>query len=1246
MRNWRVRSRLLLLVTIPTVVAIGLGAFNISSSLQSARSYQQAESLARLSQNTTALVQALEEERDQTAVYIALPTGGRAAVLNPATQSRAQLELTVIHRDVATSQQLESAVRSQVSQIGSSYPAQTQQAAASALTALNELPYLRKIALNTHYPVLTVVQKYTQVINSMLALNDQVAQGVGDPALAQAVHVLGLVSAMKEEASEQRAILSVALLQGQFSVGQLTALDSAQSAQAGNLTAFDTAANVGQRTLWNRTTDRSYSYLANSEESQALSLQSTVGSLRHDPTTAFEWYGAMSNTINYQMGAVEQHLAGSVVSRAAALRRSAIIAALIVGAVVLLVLLLALISTALVGRSMVRPLRRLRAGALDVAGVRLPEEVRQMSETGSTAAQATIDPIDVGSSDEIGEVARAFDQVHREALRLAATEAALRGNVNAMFVNLSRRSQSLIERQIKLIDNLEQSEQDSERLGSLFQMDHLATRMRRNSENLLVLAGHDMARRWNQPIALVDVLRAAVSEIEQYERVSLNVQPGISVRGQAVNDVVHLTAELVENATSFSPADSPVAITGHLLGSGGVLLEITDTGVGMGTEEMAHANWRLDNPPVVDVAVSRRMGLYVVARLAARHGIRVRLRPAPSGGLTALVWLPDETIRQDEAGLGIAPGDRWTDGGAAGTFTSAAGDWNAPARSVAEQEVNAARTPRFTPLQADEDASAGPADADSDLDQRVPGAGPRPGGRSGESDWSSSGNWSGSTGPMPVFRTSPQPASREEAESGNGAAGYEGADRDTAASNGTSANGTGPATAAWPAAAGAAFGSESGDDITGQVPAVGQDADPEDTPSPDADEHAETAGTAAATAAEEPGALPKRDTRRSWRPPEEQLTRPSVDMFGNATSPAPAASEESTPPPGNGQGDDSPIRPRFAPRFAGFGQKAEAADAAEASGTPGAPRDDQGGHGSNGDGDRAGSSGFASPSGLAPSFGDSAPGDEPAAQAGGEAAEDTGSSSGQRAESQDSPAGSGAGTGGNGVPGRWSPGSSLDSVVIPPAASMAEQNRLPIFEQVESDWFRRGRPPVRQPAASSAETNGLSPAGDQAITSPDSHFAPADNMASDGVAETAGQASGGETGSVADPAATAATAATDADAAAEAVPAAAAGQAPAEAPAADGGWSSPADEGWRAAEALSEPASGGLTHAGLPKRVPRANLVPGAVSAEGEAPAPVRSAAATRDRLASFQRGVRQARAASGGDQAGSEVSDDGSSDS
>jgi signal transduction histidine kinase len=360
------------------------------------------------------------------------------------------------------------------------------------------------------------------------------------------------------------------------------------------------------------------------------------------------WYSAMSDKID-KMQAVELEVARNIVARSQVLRRDAEQSALFSAIVTTVILLLVLIATLAVARSLVRPLRRLREGALDIATVQLPERVRRLGEETDPATSLDVAPIDVVSADEIGQVARAFDQVHAEAVRLAGNEAMLRNSFNAMFVNLSRRSQSLIERLARMIDSLEQNEADPNRLSSLFSMDHLVTRMRRNSENLLLLAGHETARKWSEPVPLADVVRAATSEIEQYSRVAMKIQPGISVTGPAVSDIVHLLAEIIENATIFSPRDTPVHISGEEIPSGGVLIEVSDSGVGIPEARLTEMNMRLDNPPVIDVSVSRHMGLFAVARLAERHGVRVRLRVRPPRGLITLVWLPDTVTEHGTA---------------------------------------------------------------------------------------------------------------------------------------------------------------------------------------------------------------------------------------------------------------------------------------------------------------------------------------------------------------------------------------------------------------------------------------------------------------------------------------------------------------------------------------------------------------------------------------------------------------------
>jgi signal transduction histidine kinase len=984
LKNWRVSWRLIALIAIPTVTAMYFGGVRIDDAMHSATTYQHVQQLASLGQSVTQLSYAMEDERDDLAGYVAAGRGSSPS--QPGAPSLASIE----NNQYQQTNLAASRVTSLAASINSSYPAQVRNDLSAVLDRLSDLKQYRFAATKTHAPSLTIIQDYSQAVNDLFTLNDQIAQGSSDPTLNTSVRALGALARSEDQATQQRGILFAGLLAQGFEPNAAQALSSASAAQQAEQAEFDDDATLDEQQHFADTVAGQPVDDAQGMELQAIaSTSSASGNLfvatppgpPNFGSPAAAWNYDMSQTVG-KMRSVEDGLVGSIIGQAQTLHSSAANTAVETGVVVLIVLIIVLMITIIVARSMVRPLRKLRTGALEVAGLKLPETVRRMSESDGEGVSLEVQPIDVDSSDEIGEVARAFDQVHREALRLAANEAALRGNVNAMFVNLSRRSQSLVERQIRLIDDLEQGEQDPERLSSLFQMDHLATRMRRNSENLLVLAGHDEARRWNQPVALVDVLRAALSEIEQYERVTLNVQPGITVRGQAVSDVVHLTAELVENATSFSAAETPVTIAGHLLSSGGVLLEITDQGVGMGAEEMAHANWRLDNPPVVDVAVSRRMGLFVVARLAARHGIRVRLRPAASGGLIALVWLPDEAIMHDnpdgppglrrdsapEPVLGPMGGDGAFAGTNGGGLASGWGDLSRPA--TAEQEVNAARAPRFASLRADaEEASLGP--------KRVPGAGPRPGGP----------GW-GTTGPLPAFRTVPRPAS----ESGSGS-----------------------------------------------VPAI--------------------------------------------------------------TSPQPAVPASPVSPAAGGNGDAPP------------GPEAEAPDAPVAFDSFG--------------------------TGPQPVIGST------------EAPMSTGPHPVLGAPATAT----------------WETGSSRSGVVVPPADSVGGgEHRLPIFEAVESDWFRRGRQSVGRPSAQEEPVSN--------------------------------------------------------------------------------GWSSPADEGWRAAEVVHAPSSGGVTPAGLPKRVPQANLVPGAAgaaTAASPAPAPGRSAAATRDRFASFQRGARQGRAASG--QAGSSDGEDESSE-
>jgi signal transduction histidine kinase len=661
--NWPVSRRLFAVIVVALLMGLVFGGLRVASADSSATQFGRVSQLASLDQRLSGLIQDLQNERDTTLSFL----------LNGASNSTTKSEIAQLYDQT---DQGVAAVQQSASGIGGAFPANIQ---GDAKTVLADISSGRIAALhqslNPQVPQTeqSVIGNYAAVINDMLTLADQTAQGVSDANLASDVRAFDELGLAKEEVSQQRGLVNYSFSTTTGPTDNATGVDSntllalqvASDTEFSDESAFQSAATPAEQAFLTDAVssgsaqnvafaqELELEILGNPGQSLLASVKQGIGPVNAAGVNNFKtmipgeqiWDTGMTGEIN-AMQATENVIADNILNRANQLQSGAQGSALSTAIATAVVLLLVLLAALLVARSLVLPLRRLRAGALDVATVQLPDRVRRLSDSPDPANDLEVSPIAVLSSDEIGQVARAFDQVHAEAVRLAGNEAVLRTSFNAMFVNLSRRSQSLIERLARMIDSLEQNEDDPDRLSNLFSMDHLVTRMRRNSENLLLLAGHESPRKWTEPVPLADITRAATSEIEQYNRVVLNVQPGVSVIGQAVSDVVHLLAELIENATIFSPKDTQVLVSAQELTSGGVLIEVTDKGIGVSESRLAEMNWRLDNPPVMDVSVSRHMGLFAVARLAERHRIRVRLRPAVPQGLTALVWLPDTVIER------------------------------------------------------------------------------------------------------------------------------------------------------------------------------------------------------------------------------------------------------------------------------------------------------------------------------------------------------------------------------------------------------------------------------------------------------------------------------------------------------------------------------------------------------------------------------------------------------------------------
>ncbi|MEV4553343.1 sensor histidine kinase [Nonomuraea wenchangensis] len=320
----------------------------------------------------------------------------------------------------------------------------------------------------------------------------------------------------------------------------------------------------------------------------------------------------------------------------------------VAGGVGLIAVLASIIISVRFGRRLAGELGGLRAAAVELSERRLPDLVARLRKGEDVDVKKEAKAIKVSGSAEITDVARAFGSVQRTAVNAAVGQAALRRGVGQVFLNLARRKQGLLHRQLALLDGMQRRTHDPDKLEELFRLDHLTTRMRRHAESLIVLSGAAPGRAWRKPVPVIDIVRAAVAEVEDYTRVEVQAMPVSAFDGAAAADLTHLVAEVIENATIYSPPDTVVQVRGDQV-SNGYAIEIEDKGLGLSTTEYAATNRMLANPPEFDLADSDRLGLFVVARLAERHGIKVMLRRSPFGGTVAIVLVPRSLVTEQSA---------------------------------------------------------------------------------------------------------------------------------------------------------------------------------------------------------------------------------------------------------------------------------------------------------------------------------------------------------------------------------------------------------------------------------------------------------------------------------------------------------------------------------------------------------------------------------------------------------------------
>ncbi|MCT9143631.1 sensor histidine kinase, partial [Streptomyces violarus] len=618
-----VRAKIVCLLMVPVVSLLALWAYATVTTAQDVSRLRQVQRVdAMVRAPVSAAVAALQAERAAAVRHATDPSAVPSDELDELARrtDRAVAKLRLGKGNtVADSEEL---------------PAGVARRLEAFVTGTEELRPLRTAVRERRVGWAETYSRYTSTISAAFGAGGALT-GIQDADLGSDARVLLEFARAGEALAQEDAVLASARLSGTLTGERLRLFTGAVDLRR-TLTESAVADLRGtERSAWNALADSSaYAGLGDAED---RILARGPGARAVEAAPESTWNTAHTR-VQHSMRAIEDDAARGVAKRADPFTRGILTPA---GAAVLLGLAAvaaSLVISVRIGRGLVVELVSLRNGALEIARRKLPEAMRRLraGEEIDVRAEAPPGPL---AQDEAGQVAEALHTVHRAALRAAVERAELASGISGVFVNLARRSQTLVHRQLSLLDSMERRSDDPNELSDLFRLDHLTTRMRRHAESLIILSGAAPGRAWRMPVVLTDVVRAAVSEVEDYARVEVRQLPEAAVIGTAVADLTHLLAEIIENAAQFSPPHTRVRVTGEPVGNG-YAVEIEDRGLGMGRETLAEANRRIAQSEALDLFDSDRLGLFVVSRLAARHDVKVHLKTSPYGGTTAVVLLP------------------------------------------------------------------------------------------------------------------------------------------------------------------------------------------------------------------------------------------------------------------------------------------------------------------------------------------------------------------------------------------------------------------------------------------------------------------------------------------------------------------------------------------------------------------------------------------------------------------------------